>query len=368
MPPVTLARAEQLVELGRYDEARALLYGLLAREPQDVDVLCATAHAELAAGNWAQAEKISRQAAGEDPNSGRAQRLHALSSLELGRHDLALASAQSAVRLAPTSWQSYAVLASAASAASEGEQALAAARRAVQLAPTEPEAHQVLGRVALAAKDVVTAKRAFAESLRLDPRSSAAHTDLGRLAALTNSPLIAVDQVARAARLDPQAPDAARNVVAAAMGVIATTQTAGFFAVYVSALPLVGYSGSEGQLVGAFWDLLLVTGAGWLIVRSRSTLGGRLWRHLRSAARLDRRVVLCSGLVALALFIVGVGLLQTGERTRFDLWLLAVLVNAAGVVVLARTAGLRLRELVLSLGVPALWVTGIVVNYVGRRR
>ncbi len=79
-------------------------------------------------------------------------------------------------------------------------------------------------------------------------------------------------------------------------------------------------------------------------------------------------MVLCSGLVALALMIVGVGLLQSGERTRFDLWLLAALVNAAGVVVLSVTAGLRPKELVLSLGVPALWVAGVVVNYVARRR
>jgi Flp pilus assembly protein TadD len=364
---VTLARAEQLVDLRRYDEARAMLYALLAQDPHDVDVVCAAAHAELAAGDFARAEELAVRAVGEDPDSDHALRLHALSALGLGRPDEAMASARRAVSLAPTDWQCHAALASAASAASVGG-ALAAARRAVQLAPTEPEAHLVLGRVALEAKDVATANGAFAEALRLDPQSSAALTDLGRLAALTNSPLAAVDQVARAARLDPRAPDAARNVVAAALGVIATAQTTGFFAVYVSALPMVGYWGSDGQLVGEFWDLLMVIGAGWLVVRSRSTLGGRLWRHLRSAARLDRRVVLCSGLVALALLIVGVGLLQPGEQTRFDLWLLAALVNAAGVVVLGVTARLRPKELVLSLGVPALWVAGVVVNYVARAR
>ncbi len=99
MPPVTLARAEQLVELWRYDEARVLLYALLARDPNDVDVLCVTAHAELAAGDWARAEEISGRAAGEDPNSEQALRLHALALLELGRYDMAVASAERAVAL-----------------------------------------------------------------------------------------------------------------------------------------------------------------------------------------------------------------------------------------------------------------------------
>ena len=175
-----LERAQTLVELGRYEEASAVLTQLLAREPEVAPAWCLFAQAQIAAGDSNSGLDAAERAASLEPENEWAHRLRSAALQNLGRPG-AIAAAREAVAAAPHVWLTHNRLATVLAAANQNpDAALAAAERAVELAPNEPDAHRALGRAYEMRDDHAEAERCYRLALSLDPQNAAAHDALAR--------------------------------------------------------------------------------------------------------------------------------------------------------------------------------------------
>ena len=180
--PTQLDRAKALSDVGRHDEAVAILRRLAAAEPDDAAVLCELARAYLGKNDHEAALETARRAVSSDPENEFACRLASSALGDLGRHREAIAPARQAVTLAPGVWQTHACMAVAlANVWPRSPEARSAASHAVELAPSTAETHLVVGMVAAAAGDDRVAQRAYQSALAIDPQLGAAHEGLARL-------------------------------------------------------------------------------------------------------------------------------------------------------------------------------------------
>jgi len=144
--PALLRRASDLRRQGRPDDARAELQHAVAADPD-----CAEAHHQL--GNLHKSE---------------------------GRFLAAIASLQSAARLAPQNATIALNLGVACLKLEATAEAIACFERALKLEPQRPEAHNILGHALLAAGRCSEAIAQLELALKLRPGYGAAHDNLGR--------------------------------------------------------------------------------------------------------------------------------------------------------------------------------------------
>jgi tetratricopeptide (TPR) repeat protein len=222
-----LSRASQLIELGRAEEALALLRRAIAAAPENSRAWCMTAQAEVAADRPSRALAAAERALALDPG---AEWAHRLASLALGRqrrwHE-AIQAAQEAVRLAPYEWRTHARIAEALAAdprrrhrRARRRQARQHASRAVTLAPLAPDSHSALGRVLLDLDKPRKAESAFREALRLDPLNAAARNALGVATLRRGDPVSAVAHFGASLAAQPQQQIPVRNLEAALWGTV----------------------------------------------------------------------------------------------------------------------------------------------------
>jgi Flp pilus assembly protein TadD, contains TPR repeats len=216
---LALQRGEALCDLGRFADAERLLEGAVGRQPQDPDAWCLLAYAQIGNTNFDAALRSAQTAASLAPDAEWPHRLRSIVLANMSQTRLAVEAAETAVRLAPYTWQTHHCLAQALiSTHHRAPEAIDAARRAVALAPHEAEAHFSLGAATAADGQRERAQDAFRTALTLDPQHSAAHNELARLELNRRLPTgpkrlaTAASGFATSLRADPTASTARQNL------------------------------------------------------------------------------------------------------------------------------------------------------------
>jgi tetratricopeptide (TPR) repeat protein len=172
-------RAQQLLAVGRVDEARAELDRALAAAPGDADALSLQAIIAVVLDDKPRALELARAAVAAAPRSPTP--LIALSYAQQARFELegARSSIEQAVRLAPEDALAWARLAELHASFGDTSRSLEAARRAAAIAPDLSRTQTVLGFAYL--RDVETSKalKAFERAIELDSADPLPRLGLG---------------------------------------------------------------------------------------------------------------------------------------------------------------------------------------------
>jgi Flp pilus assembly protein TadD len=227
VPATGVARAELLLEAGRYADAVSGLRKEIARTPDDAEVwrLLAAAHHGL--GEHGDALAAAGQAVTLDPDDEWGHRLCSVSLLGLGHHVEAVRVAREAVRLAPETWEAHVTLVEALVGQAREELATptqnglctklidegrAAAAEAVRLAPDEAHPHFAVGYADQARGRFRSAGRAYRRALAIDPEFEPALNNLGGIESLWLDFPGASRKLRASLRLDPGNPEALENL------------------------------------------------------------------------------------------------------------------------------------------------------------
>jgi tetratricopeptide (TPR) repeat protein len=330
-----LERAQTLVDLQRYDEARALLTQVLAREPDEAQAWCLFAQVQIAVGDPKSGLDAAERAAALEPSDEWSHRLRSVALQQLGNKSGSIAAAREAVAAAPHAWQTNSRLAAALAFASRNpDEALAVAERAVELAPNESEARVTLGRAYEMRKDYAEAERCYKEALSLNPQSAVAHGALarrryeasgGKLRRFGAGNLAAAATGFRdSVEADPGDPAAAANVEIVVRSFVARFSYLIYAAVWLSVL-LVEHGSADLARVGPLLVIAIPVG---FAVRFVGGLTPDLRRRVGYSALHGRL-----GLAAYAQ-VVAIALLAlvaaAPSGARFHLAVAAFLVSLAG--------------------------------------
>jgi tetratricopeptide (TPR) repeat protein len=177
-----VARAENLIDLGRYAEAASLLRMQLTEDPNDVDLNGLYAQALVGLEDHPGALDAGNRVVALSPDDEWGHRICAIALRGIGNHAGAVTAAANAVRLGPlhaVTHKQYAVAALAIP--HRRQEARAAAVRAVELAPTHADNHFVLGLVEETLMRVGPARECYQRTLQLDPTHSGAMNNLTNL-------------------------------------------------------------------------------------------------------------------------------------------------------------------------------------------
>lgn len=329
-----LDRADALFDVGRYEQAAALVAQHLATDPDDAAALVLLARCRHRLGQEREALDTVERALRAEPDAlpGWLMRTHIL--LALKRYEEAEQAARHSVELAPQYWGSHYALGTVLDRSVRTErrrEAYEAARTAVALAPEESDAHFLVGLTAQRTGHHRIAQQAYETALRLDPQSSEAHNNLSllhlrrrwfRRGAWTK----AAEGFVESAALDMNDRQARYNLETMAWGTVAGARWVallGFVAAAIGSASLrTGSSGAEALVPYAIGAVVLVGGwAGWAVWITR-----RVPRRLRRPLLLVARN--CRPVLAMAL---AVGLLGLHSLVSMALWTLdASVVGALG--------------------------------------
>jgi tetratricopeptide (TPR) repeat protein len=212
------------------DEMANLYLGVLPRKAQDLAVLresMLSRDLALDPTNWAAHYNLglSLQNRGELEDAA----THLRRSIELkptaeayaslgnvlqlsGRHELALASYQEAIRLDPQHAKALYNLAMAYQALGRPAEAIDAYRRSLRIDPGDPEVHVNLGNALAAQGKLDQALQHYAEALRIEPASVGAHVNRATVLAEMGRLEEAIEDLREAQRLAPDSADVRRNL------------------------------------------------------------------------------------------------------------------------------------------------------------
>jgi hypothetical protein len=288
--PAGEARARSLVELRRWPEARDVIAGLLAEDPDRPSLHGLMCQAQLGLKQHMQAVESAKRLVALQPDGEWGHRLLSIALLD-SRHRSAAAvqAAQEAVRLAPHKWETHQTLAQALMGTTFGgtTRARPAAERAVELAPHEPLAHFTLGLVAQRLGDLDAARGSYREALRLDPQNASA---LNNLAVIESKHRFGrqLRGYAAALRADPQGEVAKDNLVVVTHNMIRRLYRCGV-AVMVAGVVLTGFGTIGPNVASITAGILTVVALGVVLrVYVRATSRG-VRRHVMSqVGRNDR--------------------------------------------------------------------------------
>ncbi len=174
-----LERAEALVRVGQVNEAQADIRDLLALEPNNGDAFALRAVISVARNEKADALRFAQEATRLTPNAYRPWL--ALSYAQQAGFDLeqALASAQKAAALAPTSGLVQARVAELLMSLGRIREAERAARQAIAVDPSQSRGYVILGFVQLAQFDTRSARQNFRQAIDLDSTDPLPRLGLG---------------------------------------------------------------------------------------------------------------------------------------------------------------------------------------------
>jgi tetratricopeptide (TPR) repeat protein len=173
--------AEELIDVGRLDDAARIIDAELAADPESAGALCAQARLRSRTGDYSGMRAAASAAASQRPNWEYPHRLISVAARLQDEPAVAVTAAEAAVAAAPLDPATHQVHAQALIAAGRYVEAYGAAVRARELAPTDPESFHVLAEVYQAAGDLPAARRMYLEELRLAPDSVDPHGGLAYL-------------------------------------------------------------------------------------------------------------------------------------------------------------------------------------------
>ncbi|MDJ0383111.1 tetratricopeptide repeat protein [Streptomyces sp. G-G2] len=324
--PTALERGEALHDLGRFEQAAAVVGAYLAQRPEDPRALVVLARCRRALGDLPGALRSADEAlrCGPDDVSARLVRTDVLTTL--GRFPEAEQSARHGVELAPLFWgvhYSLAVVLERGGQRGRRGEAYDAARRATELGPDVASAHFMVGLLAHRLGDRVTAELAYETSLSLDPESSEAHNNLATLhlrrswfsrSAWTR----AAEGFVASAALDLEDRHARYNLEAMAWGIAAGARWPALvgFVLSVGTRAPEGTSATERAVATVLGSVLLLgLWAGWALWQ-RGRISPRLRRPMLLTARSCPPVIAMAAVVALtalyAVVVIALPMLAAG--------------------------------------------------------
>lgn len=206
-------RAEALIEVGRMEQAIALLLAEGVPYEGSARACCLLSQAHYAQREWMESLGAADRALERDPTNTWALRLRALALSELGWHPEAIDCARRAVAIAPFEPSSHHVLASCLRRGGDLKAAAEVADHLVELAPAKGSSHAIAGLVALDQRRNRKAQAHFTAALELDPMDHTAHNNLGVVARRRWRLLTARRHYRSALRLSPL-PVAENNLIA----------------------------------------------------------------------------------------------------------------------------------------------------------
>jgi tetratricopeptide (TPR) repeat protein len=322
-----LARASTMLDIGRCDEATALVARVVAAEPDSSRAWCLLARAHLGTKRYIDAIGAANRAVALDPADEWPHRLASNALIHLGNNADALRAAGEACRLAPGLWQTHVCVAQAALAGRHLDIASAAAGRARALAPNEPDVHFLSGKVSLAGGSLAEARSHQERTLALDPAHSGALNELGRIRLRRHDRAGAIRHFMSAARSAPGEQIYSRNIDV----VILQTVSNAIYVFTLVALLLIWI-----PAVAHLARLPFLIGLAALAVAAVSCLGLMLLRLPREARPLLRRTLFkrrIAGALCLALGGVALafGIVALVPPKDVGPWFpIAVIITAAG--------------------------------------
>lgn len=331
-----LARASTMLDVGRCDEATALVSRVVAAEPDSSRAWCLLARAHLGTKRYVDAIGAANRAVGLDPADEWPHRLASNALIHLGNNADALRAAGEACRLAPDLWQTHVCVAQAALASAHLDIANAAAARARALAPSEPDVHFLFGKVALASGTLAEARSHQERALSLDPAHSGAMNELGRIRLKRHDTAGAIRHFMSAARSAPEEQIYSRNIDV----VILRTVSTGIYVFTLIALLLIWI-----PAVAHLTRLPFIIGLAVLCAAALTCLAWMLLRLPREARPLLRRTMFkrrVAGALALALGGVAVAFAIVALLPPKDVgqWFpIAVIITVAGRMAAFSTLG-----------------------------
>ena len=204
--------ALRLINVGRPDEAAAVLSVFLAERPDSVVALGLLALACLRAHRWSDALTAADSAIGLDPDYMPAWQRRAIALLELDRPAEAEAAAAEYLRLGADQWYAHYLMARVLyPVRGRRTQALRHAESARELDPNQADVHNLLGVVHRALEQRQEAERAYRTALAIDPMHALARSNLALLQ-LGRSPGETMAGLRAAAASDPQQDSIHQNI------------------------------------------------------------------------------------------------------------------------------------------------------------
>ena len=273
------ARADALLDLGRADEAAALLREAIASEPESAHLHAQLAFALVRAERPKEALAAAETAAGLAPHWEWPHRLRAVALRALGKAKQAVAAAEEAVRIAPEESGSHEVLADCRLAARQLRGAYEAAERAVALDPASAGAHHTLGDVALERDAPGEAEEHYRRALELDPAEAMTLNNLAVALQRQGRENAAHELFERAARADPREETARGNLASTSRDRV--TGTGAMTACAIVAFLLLNAIADGEWVAAAALGAVLAAGVAFVLIRSRIRA-----RELSPAARM----------------------------------------------------------------------------------
>ncbi|HEY5032186.1 MAG TPA: tetratricopeptide repeat protein [Actinomycetes bacterium] len=211
-----MAKAGNLMDLGRYAAARETLAPLLARPTSNAQAWCLVGSCEIRLNEPQRALRAAEYALTLDPDSEWAHRVRSASLLRLGRRRESIEAALEAVRMHPRSSYGYACLAEAYAGNNQTAKARGAIDEALRLAPFQAEHHFQAGVLSQRLARYADAEAAYRRALELDPGFAAARNNLGVVALKQGRSVEATGHFVGSVRADPTSHLASGNVVVGA--------------------------------------------------------------------------------------------------------------------------------------------------------
>lgn len=209
------ARADALIEIGRYADALPVLFDALRQEPEQAALLCRVSLCEYSLRDYPAALNFARQAIRAAPDEEWGYRLQTSILLSRGQPRHALASAETASRLEPQNEQTLYILIRAQIYAGKRKQARQTALALCELSPNALWTHEALALVALSMRRWREAEAHCRMALKINPLSYSTLNNLGLACRRMRRTKEAVFYFYVAARLMPINPVVKQNLLSA---------------------------------------------------------------------------------------------------------------------------------------------------------
>jgi tetratricopeptide (TPR) repeat protein len=178
-PLVSALRAELLLQVGRWQEARSELETVLGQEPGNALALSQLAVMHVVRGETEEGLRLAGEAVASDRRRAAPHVALSYAHQAMRRVDQALAATSEAVRVEPGNGLAQARHAEMLLASGRRNEAVEAARRAAALRPDLGRTHSVLGFSHLAVFDPESARQSFEQAAALDQTDPLPRLGLG---------------------------------------------------------------------------------------------------------------------------------------------------------------------------------------------
>jgi Flp pilus assembly protein TadD len=269
---IGIARAEQLLELRRPEEAKSQIALVLAAEPENATAQRVLVRALLQLKD-PKAPMAAVRAIALAPDSEHGYRLASVAYTKAGMYEEAVGYARDAVRLAPHEWRAHQALANAL-LKQHPEKALEAAVNGVSLAPEEPGMHLAVGLAAMRTGHEGQARDAFTTVLKLSPDNPDARNNLAVLDHRANKFGAAIDGFGAALATDPRFDLARGNIDVVVIDMLINLRIVMLLSLFLAERARSNLGGLADQTLAV--GILAVWG------------GTALWGYTRVPARLRR--------------------------------------------------------------------------------